>query len=516
MSKKYMIGLDSGTSGIKAVLFDTEGNQLAKEGYPLEAICKYENWFEEDVNEIWEKAQKAISAVAAKCPKKDIIGIGITAQGDGLWMFDKNMEPTRNGCCFCDGRGFAELEAWVADGTVDKAFELSGNRLFTGNQPVILKWMDKHEPDTLARTRYMMHLKDYLYYKLTGVVCTDSTDQSLVFINMNTREYDDQLFKLYGLGKYRDRYPKIVESLDSAQPISVGLAEALGLPESTLVTNGPMDVAACAIGAGVVGDGDCCSIIGTAAIHEMVINKPYSDHTVAGLTLTHAVEGRCLRLMASMAGTPNLEWFLTLFERDALKQKAQASGKELYKYIEEEIAKVPIGARGIIYHPYLLAGGERAPFTDGNARASLTGLSVTHNSMDVMRACYEGVAYAMMHCYDNMPFEIGKITICGGGAASEVWCQMFADALGKQVITVNGDELGAKGAILTNAVAQGIYKDLKEAVEKTVTLDKTYEPNMANHEKYLKYFGLYKKIYELISQTWKMRYEILSETMDGE
>jgi sugar (pentulose or hexulose) kinase len=86
--------------------------------------------------------------------------------------------------------------------------------------------------------------------------------------------------------------------------------------------------------------------------------------------------------MASMAGTPNLEWFLTLFERDALKQKAQAEGKDLYKYIEEEVAKVPIGARDIMYHPYLLAGGERAPFTDGNA--SLTKLSVTHTSMDII------------------------------------------------------------------------------------------------------------------------------------
>jgi sugar (pentulose or hexulose) kinase len=140
----------------------------------------------------------------------------------------------------------------------------------------MLKWVDKHEPETLARTRYMMHLKDHLYYKLTGIVSTDSTDQSLVFINMNTRAYNDELFKLYGLEKYRDRFPQIIESADSAKPVQAGLAEELGLSGNTLVTNGSMDVAACAVGAGVVGDGDC-SIIGTAAIHEMVINKQYSD-----------------------------------------------------------------------------------------------------------------------------------------------------------------------------------------------------------------------------------------------
>ncbi len=514
MNKKYMIGLDSGTSGIKAVLFDTEGHEIMKAGYSLEAICKYENWFEEDVHEIWEKAQKAISEITAKYPKEDIIGIGITAQGDGLWMFDEDMEPTRNGCCFCDGRGFAELETWVKDGTVDKAFELSGSRLFTGNQPVILKWMDKHEPETMAKTKYIMHLKDYLYYKLTGVICTDSTDQSLVFINMNTRQYDDALFKLYGLEQYRDLYPEIVEPTASQKPLIKDVADKLGLTTDTLVTCGPMDVTACAIGSGVVGNGDCCSIIGTAALHEMVIEKPYSDDTVAGMTVTHCAEEKCLRLMASLAGTPNLEWFIDLENREALQKSAEAVGKSLYDYIEDEVAKVPIGARGIMYHPYLLAGGERAPFTDANARASLIGLSSTHKPMDILRACYEGVAYAMMHCYDKMPFEIKQITICGGGAQSATWCQMFADALGKKVITVHGDELGAKGTILVNAVAQGIYKNMAEAVEKTVEQDKVYEPDMEKHAQYQKYYELYIKLYELVSQSWKLRHDILLDSQE--
>ncbi|MEG0378483.1 MAG: FGGY-family carbohydrate kinase, partial [Eubacterium sp.] len=288
----------------------------------------------------------------------------------------------------------------------------------------------------------------------------------------------------------------------------------LGLDSKTLVTCGPMDVTACAIGSGVIGSGDCCSIIGTAALHEMVIDKPYSDDVLAGMTVTHSVAGKCLRLMASMAGTPNLEWFIDLENRGAMEATAKAAGKDLYAYIEDEIAKVPIGAKGVMYHPYLLAGGERAPFTDANARASLTGLAVTHTPFDILRAAYEGVVYAMMHCYESMPFEVKQITICGGGAQSATWCQMFADALGKRVITVCGDELGAKGTILINAVAQGVYKDISEAVEKTVTLDKAYEPNMENHAKYVKYYGLYMNVYELISQSWKLRHEILMETQE--
>lgn len=514
MGKKYMIGLDSGTSGVKAVLFDIEGNQIMKEGYSLKAIHKQENWYEEDVNEIWQKTKKAIKVITDKYDKKDIIGIGITAQGDGLWMFDENMEPTRNGCCFCDGRGYKELQDWVEDGTVDKAFKLSGTRLFTGNQNVILKWMDKNEPETMEKTKHIMHLKDYLYYKLTKEIYTDATDQSLVFINMNTCQYDDELFKLYGLEKYRDRFPEIINPIETNHNINKDIAEQLGLSKEVIITNGPMDVVAAAIGSGIVETGDCLSIIGTAALHEMLIDKPYSDDTVAGMTVTNAVKGECLRLMASMAGTPNLEWTIDLVGRKNLESKANDIGKDLYSYLEEEVDKVPIGSRGIMYHPYLLAGGERAPFTDPHARASFTGLSVTHKPIDLLRAAYEGVAYAMMHCYENMPFEIKKITICGGGAQSDMWCQMFADALGKKVITIKGDELGAKGTILINAVAQGIYKDLNEAINKTVTLNKSFNPNMENHARYKRYYEVYRKVYELISQSWGLRYEVLSEDLE--
>ncbi len=508
---KYMIGLDSGTSGIKAVLFDTEGNQIMKHGYPLTAIYQFENWFEEDTNEIWDKAKQSIAEITAQYPKDDIIGIGITAQGDGLWMIDKDGEPVRNGCCFCDGRAVEEFREWEQDGTIQKVFELSGTRMFTGNQPAILKWMDRHEPEALERAAYIMHLKDYLFYKLTGEITSDSTDQSLIYIDMKSRQYNKELFRLYGLEKYLPKYPPLKSCEENKANVLSGIARELGLSTHTVVTSGPMDVSACAIGAGVVESGNCCSIIGTAAMHEMVIDEPCADNIFAGMTVTHAMEGKCLRLMSSLAGTPNLEWFLTIFEREKIEERAAAEHKTLYQYVDEYVAKVPAGANGIMYHPYLLAGGERAPFINPNARASLTGISVKHNSFDILRACFEGVAFAMLDCYCHMPLEIKQITICGGGSHSAVWCQIFADVLGKKVITVHGDELGAKGTIISNAVAQGIFKDYYEAVSKTVTVNKTYEPNAENHKKYLKYFELYQKTYQLLMETWDMRHKIMFE-----
>ena len=320
-------------------------------------------------------------------------------------------------------------------------------------------------------------LKTTCFFKLTGKVTTDATDQSLILIDPNTRQYLGEAFSICKMEKYKDKYPPIKTAFENAFPVSKEAADALGLPCGLLVTSGPMDVSACALGSGVIEKGHCCSIIGTAALHEMVIDRPLADTVKAGMTVTHVMEDRWLRLMASLAGTPNIEWMLNTIGKQ-LKLDAKAAGENIYDFMEKIIAKVPIGSNGVMYHPYLLAGGERAPFTDSRARASYTGISVKHTLEDIVRATYEGVAFAMLDCYRHMPLPIEQVTLCGGGAKSTVWCQMFADALGTKIVTVKGVELGAKGVVINNAVVQGYYKSYSDAVSKTVETDKVFIPDM--------------------------------------
>mgnify|MGYP001400290370 CR=1 FL=1 len=508
--ENYFIGIDSGTTGIKAVLFDERGNEIGKKAFPLTGIFPEENQYEEDMKEIWEKAKLCVKAITSSFPNKNIVGLGITAQGDGLWMIDENGEPVRNGCCFCDGRAGGIVEKWVKDGTCDKLFKRTGTRIFSGNQNGIVKWMEQNEKENLNKTKYILHLKDYLFYKFTGLVTTDATDQSLIFLDQQRRCYLDEAFSLCGLSAYRDKYAPIKTAAENISTVDKELARELELPNNVVVSSGPMDVSACALGSGVIQTGCCCSIIGTAALHEMVIDKPLQDDIRAGMTVTHVMEDRWLRLMASLAGTPNLEWMLGTLGAQ-IKIDAEKEGKDVYAYMEELIEKVPIGSNGVMYHPYLLAGGERAPFTNARARASYTGISVRHTLADIVRATYEGVAFAMLDCYQHMPLEIEKVTVCGGGAKSAAWCQMFADALGTEIITVKGDELGAKGVVINNAVIQGFYKSYEEAVDKTVEVDKKYRPNMKNHEKYLRYYELYKRTYQLLSETWEIRSSLIQE-----
>ena len=510
MSDKWFIGIDSGTSGIKAVLFDLEGNELGKHHYPLTGLFPEENQYEENMDEIWDKCCRCVKELAAEFDMSKVVGLGMTAQGDGLWMIDKDGNPVRDGACFCDGRAGEIVDEWVEDGTCDKLFELTGTRIFSGNQNGIVKWMERHAKEDLDKAAHLLHLKDYLFMKFTGHITTDATDQSLIFLNQETRQYSDEVFELCKLSPYKSKYAPVLPPKENAFPILPELAKELGLSDKVLVTSGPMDVAACAVGSGVIENGECCSIMGTAALHEMVLSKPLQDDIHAGMTITHVMEDRWLRLMASLAGTPNLEWMLNTIGGQ-IRVDAKEAGMNVYAYMENMVKDVPIGANGVMYHPYLLAGGERAPFTNASARASYTGISVRHTLADIVRATYEGVAYAMLDCYQHMPQKVERLTLCGGGANSAFWAQMFSDAVGQEIVTVKGDELGAKGVILNNAVVQGYYSSYKEAVEKTVEHGATYTPNMENHAQYMKFYELYKKTYESMSNTWKLRKKILGE-----
>jgi sugar (pentulose or hexulose) kinase len=361
----------------------------------------------------------------------------------------------------------------------------------------------------LERAAYFLHLKDYLFYKMTGELTTDATDQSLIFVDQSTRQYLEKAFEICGIQKYREKYPPLKSARDNAFKLLPNLADEWGLSKDLVVTSGPMDVSACALGSGVVESGYCCSIIGTAALHEMVLEKPLQDDIRAGMTITHVMENRWLRLMASLAGTPNINWFLDTFGRH-ISEEAKAAGEKVFNYIEKKLADIPIGANGVMYHPYLLAGGERAPFTDARARASFTGLSVKHTQEDIIRSVYEGVAYSMLDCYRHMPLEIKNVTVCGGGAKSAFWCQMFADALDTKIVTIKGEELGAKGVVINNAVVQGYYSNYNQAVSTMIETDTMYEPDHENHKEYLKFDELFKKTYQLISETWKLRASILN------
>jgi len=510
MKSEYLIGIDSGTTGIKAVLFDIDGREVVQHHIPITAITPYENWYEEDMTEIWDKAVQCIQIVAKTVDSKAIRGIGITGQGDGLWMIDKDGNPVRPGMCYCDGRTDEFISMWRADGTLEKAFDICGTAAFGSAMSAEIRWMEKHEKENLDKAVVCFHVKDWLFYKMTGMISSDESDMSLPLLNMKTRRYDDELLRLFGIEQYKDKLPEVYPSDKNFHQILPEMAQQLGLDPETIIASGPMDIPACALSSGVIYDGQACTIMGTAAIHSLSMDTPRIEPHMSGMTFTHALQGRWMRLLSSLSGTPNLEWFLREIGGKVV-QEAEKAGRNIYDYCAELAEKVPIGSNGVMYHPYLMAAGERAPFFKSNIKASFTGISFVTKVEDMLRSAYEGTALAMLDCYSHMPIEVKEVFCSGGGAKSEFWMQMFADAMGKDVVVCEGNEHGARGAAMNCGVAIGIYDDFEDAVSRIVKVRKRYTPVPENTEKYHLLYDLYVKGYKLMMDWWDLRTQTMQE-----
>jgi xylulokinase/L-xylulokinase len=217
-----------------------------------------------------------------------------------------------------------------------------------------------------------------------------------------------------------------------------------------------------------------------------------------------------MRMLAAMTATPNVDWFLKELGT-GFSLKAQEAGTDVYQHLERLVESVPAGSEGVIFHPYLFPGGERGPFVKPTARASFTGLNLNHTAKHLLRAVYEGVAFASLDCYRNMPIDPEIVFLSGGGANSPVWCQIVADCLGKSVNVPEGSQFGAKGAAINVGIAVGAYKDAHDAVGRSVRSARVYKPNTSNTQLYHRLYDIYKQTAERQMDLWDQRARI----MDG-
>lgn len=508
-----LIGVDAGTSVVKAVAFDVLGNELASHESSMPLRRPEPLWIEQDMDELWETVKVCLGRVARHLQeqKREIGGIGITSTGDGTWIIDQAGNPVRGGILWCDGRAGKVVERLHAQGVAQKAFDICGTSVFTGSQASQLLWLRENEPASLQKAQTIFHAKDWLFYKLTGVISSDETDESLTMLRMATRQYDRDLFRIFGIEDLYSKFPPVNSTEENIGALSPGVAADLNLPPGIAVGSGPMDVAACALGTGAVEHGQASSILGTAGIHQVIMQEPILEPRMVGMTLCHGVKGRWIRMMAAMTATPNLDWFLKeLGVGLTLEAKEAATG--VYEHLDKVVASIPTGCDGVVFHPYLFPGGERGPFVKPTARASFTGLNLNHTGKHLLRAVYEGVAFSTLDCYRNMPIEPKVVFLSGGGANSPVWCQILADCLGKQVSVPEGSQFGAKGAAVNVGIAVGAYRDAQDGVAQSVRTARLYEPDASNTKLYQQLYEIYRQIAARQMDLWDQRAEILEKS----
>lgn len=498
--RELLLGVDAGTTNIKSVALSLEGEELYRSDRANSVERPRQGWAEQDPSATWDRTRQTVREVVQSIGDDErIVAVGVTGQGDGCWTIDEDGEPVRDAILWTDGRAGSIVDGWGEDGTGDRMAEICGSAVFPGASVPVLSWLKAEERDTYDRVDTVFFCKDWIKYKLTGERTTDYTDASLPYLDVESCTYSDELLDLAGLPEVRDARPSLAAGPEIVGRVTAAAADDTGLDEGLPVVSGVIDVVASAIGSGVATAGGSSSVVGTTSLNQMFLDGPDTTPVGIGMTMALGFDSLWTRVMASMSGTPNLDWAVDT-----------VAPTEDFGEIEAAVKEVPPGSEGVIYLPFLSGAGERAPFLDSNARAGVVGLEADHNWATILRAVYEGVALGMRDCYAHIPGSTSRIAISGGGARSPFWCQLFADCLGKELGIPEGEEFGAKGVALLAGVATDRYPDLERAVERTVSIADSYQPRADREAFYTEWYDLYTDTYEAMFEPWAKRNELRS------
>lgn len=499
-----LLGVDAGTSVVKTALFDRAGRELAVTRRRTALLAPEPAWSETSMEETWAMTASAIRDVlaAAGVGGERVAAVGLTGTMVGAWLIDEAGRPVRNAILWNDGRTQPLIDRLGAEhpGFMGALFRTSGSVMQQGCTLPLLRWLAEHEPDALDRAAAVLCCKDWVCYRLTGTIQLDPTEASVLPGDTRGRSYSEELIDLFGLRAYRRLFPPVRPSASVAGTVTEDASLATGLRPGTPVIVGAGDVPASAIGLGAVEPGVACTLLGTNILNCLVTAAPLFEPADVGL-LFCLPEERWLRAMVNVSGTTSLDWFSDQF--CAAERAAASSPADLFARLEALAETSAIGARGVLYLPYLSALGITTPFSEPAARAQFFGLTDQHTRGDLLRALYEGVSLSIRDGYAVLPQPVDEIRLSGGGAKSEFWSQMIADCTGRRVVVPAGSEFGARGAILLAAVGIGWHASIGEAVAGTATSARVYEPRAAATAVYNRQYEIYRMLQRDLVPAWR-------------
>ena len=442
-----LVGIDVGTSGVKAIALSPTGEIVARaeRDYPLSTPRA--GWAEQDPDD-WARAADAALVDLGVEPAS----IGWSGQMHGLVVLDEAGQVIRPAILWNDQRTAAECTEIEDRIGLERLIQLTGNRALTGFTAPKLLWLRTHEPEAFARVRHVLLPKDYVRFRRTGEHAIDAADASgtLLFDVANRRWSDDVLS---ALELPREWLPPAHESTEIA---------------------GAGDQAAGALGVGIDAPGPLSVVLGTSGVVFAALDEYRPEPEARLHTFCHAVPGtwHAMGVMLSAAGS--LRWFRDTFAPGVAYEELLAGAED-----------VEPGADGVLFLPYL--SGERTPHADPHARAAFTGLGLEHGRPALTRAVLEGVAYGLRDSLEllrqlGVRAESGRVS--GGGARSRLWLQIVASTLGIPLELTAAEEGAAFGAALLGAVAAGAFSDIHEAVDECVRPRERFEPDAGWVRKY--------------------------------
>jgi len=518
VSKDILIGIDAGTSMIKSVAFDTQGNQLALCSLPNEYKTLEGGGVEQDMLQTWNKTTETLLELSTSIPqlRERVVALAVTGQGDGTWLIDRSGVPVHDAWLWLDARSTAQAMAIENSQQYDTVFNETGTGVNVCQMRTQMRWMQENSPHLLANADTSFHCKDYLYYCLTSVRATDPSEAVFTFGDYHKREYSPAVIEALGLSAHAHLLPPIVDGVKTADKLTADAAEKTGLPVGLPVCLGYVDVICTALGGGLLDESVSAgmTILGTTGIHMRHCRDAHSvslgtDKT--GYTMAFP-DGGFAQLQSNMAATMNIDWMLDL-ARDVMQTHGMTKSRNdlLLSTDDQVLASTPAKA---IYHPYISTAGERGPFINPAARANFFGLDQSTGFYDLMRSVFEGLAFAAKDCYVSMGALPDEIRVSGGAAKSSAMLTILSAVLDRPVRVVEIGEAGATGAVMISAIQQGFYASLAACARDWVSphFGQAIQPDPALVKTYDSVFPHYVSIREELNRHWID----LSATKSGE
>src|SRR2546428_2965648 len=498
-----LLGVDLGTTGVKAALFAAEDGHVISSAfvdYPL--VHPHPGWAEQDPEQWWRATITAIRSCLTEGVQRglvpgDVHGIGLSGQMHGVVLLGEENEVLRPCIIWADQRSDAQCRWMTEQVGASRLIEYVSNPALPGFSAPKALWVRDNEPEIFALTRTIILPKDYIRFRLTGVLAMEISDAAgTCLLDVKHGSWSSEVLEAIGFDP--SLLPPVVAADAVCGVISGEVEQLTGLLAGTPVAGGGADNACGAVGNGVVRPGLALISIGTSGVLLAYSATPQVD--ISGPiprvhTFNHAVPNAWYLMGVTQAAGLSLRW---VRDNIGLPERALEywTGLDAYELLTKEADDAPPASDGLLFLPYLQ--GERTPHLDAYARGGWIGLTASHTRRHLVRAVLEGVAFSLKDCYSiihEQGLELGQLRATGGGAKSSVWRQILADVLGVQLVTTNATEGPAFGAALLAGVASGVYTSIEQACDTTVHVVERTDPRPEVQHVYAETYATYQALY---------------------
>ncbi len=502
--KKYLLGIDIGTSSCKIAIFNRQGEVISSGNANYEIYYPKPGYVEQNPEEWWTAIYQTIKStlLRAGINKEDIAGVGVDGQSWSAIAIDKNGDVLTNTPIWMDTRADVICKRLNHEIGEDNIFNLAGNSLQSSYTTAKIIWYKENLPEVYERIDKILQSNSFIVYRLTGILSQDkSQGYGFHCFDMHHGVWNEDMCERLGIP--RSFLPDIYDCHQIVGYVTEKAAGLSGLAVGTPVVAGGLDAACGTLGAGVVLPYETQEQGGQAGGMSICLDKYSADPKL--ILSYHVVPNLWLLQGGTTGGGGAMRWFekeFAGFERE----EGIRVGKSSLELLNEIAEPVKPGSDGVIFLPYM--AGERSPIWDVHAKGVYYGLDYSKTKGHFVRATMEGVAFALKHNLDvaeDAGAQVNELKAMGGSANSLLWTQIKADVTGKPIAVPASDTATTLGAAILAGVGVGMYRDFEEAVSLTVKVRRYHEPNMDNHVVYMENYKTYLELYSNLKDTMKER-----------